>query len=326
VLVDQAAQHGVLRLIEPALRAHGLPRAAESALDQRLAVGAMWHRHVASTLGHVLAALEEAQVRAAALKGAVLAERLYGDPLLRPSLDIDLLIRPEDLAAAAHALGGAGFTGDTELAASYLLAHAHHLHFSRAGAPSIELHFRAYAGFGVVIPAAALLERAREHRFEARAAVLVPSPEDEFIYLAVHAAGHSFVRLLWLFDLKMLLRRHPELNWEAVAARSESLGVASAVGYALRLLGEWLRVEAGPIPAALARRGARSRLADRLLAEVSAPRPRSVRDNVGGLVFTSLLCDRLSATGWLLQHHIGRAMRHRLQRLAPGYLPRDWAA
>ena len=325
-LVDQAAQHGLLPLAAPLLRSHRAPPAIQAAIDQRLAVGSMWQKHVATTLGRVLDILHDAGVEPAALKGPVLAERLYDDPLARPSMDLDLLIRPADLERAAAALRESGYTGDTDLQASYLLEHAHHLHFAQPGAPAIELHFRAYSGFGVVVPAAALLDRAVHHQFCGRTRVLVPAPEDEFIYLAVHAAGHSFVRLLWLFDLKMLLLRHPQIDWDAVASRAEALGLTSAVAYAMRLLREWLHVDPGYVPRPLLRRGARSRVADRLLAEVSAPRARSVRDNIGGLVFTSLLCDRLSATGWLLQHHLGRAVRHRLQRLAPRYVPDDWAA
>jgi hypothetical protein len=324
--VDQAGQHGLLPLAAPLLRSGHAPPAIQAAIDQRLAVGSMWQKHVAATLGRVLDILHDAGVDPAALKGPVLAERLYDDALARPSMDIDLLVYPSDLERSAAALREAGYAGDTDLEASYLLEHAHHLHFAQPGAPAIELHFRAYSGFGVVVPADALMDRAVQHQFYGRTRVLVPAPEDEFIYLAVHAAGHSFVRLLWLFDLKMLLRRHPQMDWAAVANRAESFGLTSAVAYAMRVLREWLHVDPGGVPRPLLRRGARSRVADRLLAEVSTPRARSVRDNIGGLVFTSLLCDRLGATGWLLQHHLGRAVRHRLQRLAPRYLPEDWAA
>ena len=32
--------------------------------------------------------------------------------------------------------------------------------------------------------------------------------EDEFVYLAVHAAAHGFVRLMWLYDLKLLCAKY----------------------------------------------------------------------------------------------------------------------
>ena len=50
-----------------------------------------------------------------------------------------------------------------------------------------------------------------------------------------------------------------------------------------------------------------------------------VRD-LGGLLFTSALCDSVRASAWLLQHHILRTTRRRLHRLAPVYLPDRWSA
>jgi hypothetical protein len=67
-------------------------------------------------------------------------------------------------------------------------------------------------------------------------------------------------------------------------------------------------------------------MADYLLAEVSRPQPPSVRDNLGGLVFTALLCDRWSSGAWLLRHHLLRGTRRRLKNIAPGYLPEEWSA
>jgi hypothetical protein len=55
----------------------------------------------------------------------------------------------------------------------------------------------------------------------------------------------------------------------------------------------------------------RTRLADWLLPEVSSQQPASPRDNFGGLLFTSLLCDRLSSGFFLMQHHVTRSLRRR---------------
>ncbi len=154
----------------------------------------------------------------------------------------------------------------------------------------------------------------------------MPSAEDELIYLTAHAAGHSFIRLVWLYDVKLLVRRHAELDWERVADRAAALGVRTPVAYTLRLLSDWLGVALDGLPASLRPRGWRPRLADRLLAAVSTPQPPSIRDNLGGLIFTSLLCDRPSSGAWLIQHHLLRTMRRRLKRLAPAYLPARWSA
>jgi hypothetical protein len=210
--------------------------------------------------------------------------------------------------------------------ADYLRRHGHHLHLSRADTPPIELHFCAYAGFGIVLPSAFLMDRAQTHQLTDTATVLVPAPEDEFVYLATHAAGHSFIRLMWLYDLKLLVRAQQALDWDEVGRRAEAFGVASAVAYTVRLLQAWLGVEIPLRSRRLQRRGVRSRLADRLLVEVSTPQPVSVRNNLGGLVFTSLLCDRPSSSVALMQHHLLRSTRRKLKRLAPDHLPESWSA
>jgi hypothetical protein len=51
-----------------------------------------------------------------------------------------------------------------------------------------------------------------------------------------------------------------------------------------------------------------------------------MRDNLGGLIFTALLCDRLSSGAWLMRHHVGRSARRKMKGLAPALLPDRWSA
>src|SRR5262249_47552888 len=149
--------------------------------------------------------------------------------------------------------------------------------------------------------------------------------EDEFVYLALHAAGHSFARLIWLYDLKLLLRRHPDLDWELVVHRAHDARVGTAVGYAAGLLEEWLSVALADVGAALLRRGVRRGAANVLLPYASRVSSRAPMDNLKGLLFTAMLCDRLPSTLWLLQHHVLRTVRRRAHRVVPQLLPESWS-
>jgi len=319
-LVEEATAHGVLGVISPVLARTQMPPAVRADVERRIAVQATWQEHQRGSLETIIGRLAAAQVRVCVLKGVALADRVYAYPEQRPSMDIDLLVAPDDIDRASAVLQAAGCEGDPDSTAAYLRSHGHHLHFTQRGQPDIELHFHTYSGFGVVLPASALLERAHEHRLE-REAVLVPSVEDECLYLSAHAAGHSFIRLLWLYDLKLLtLRFSPD--WSLVFGRAHTAGLGTAVSYAARLLGEWLGVR---IPDSSRRDHMRVRLAHRLLGEVSRPSTPGARDNLGGLLFTSMLCDRVGSSSWLLQHHLLRSTRRRLQRLAPNLLPGRWA-
>ena len=57
----------------------------------------------------VLAALEDAGIRALPLKGSTLARELYDDPALRTSVDVDVLVAPEDLRHAIEVVQGMGW-------------------------------------------------------------------------------------------------------------------------------------------------------------------------------------------------------------------------
>src|SRR5262249_26498338 len=59
---------------------------------------------LAAELGAILRALTAAGVPCAPLRGAVLAQRLYGEACARPAGDIDLLVRRDDLDAVEATL------------------------------------------------------------------------------------------------------------------------------------------------------------------------------------------------------------------------------
>jgi putative nucleotidyltransferase-like protein len=325
--VALASRHGLLGIVNAQMtRMPQLSDALRQTALHRIALEELWYEHVERGLRRAISVVTDAGVEVCALKGPVLARRLYSPPAVRYSVDVDLLVRPDDLAAALEAFAAAGYVAESGATAEYLLKYSHHVELSRPGEPPIELHFRAYAGFGSELSADVLLARAQRFDLGDGLSVLVPPPEEEFVYLAAHAAGHSFIRLVWLYDLKLFCSKYHGTDWRRVADLAERHSVKSAVAYTLRVLERWLNVAPMSLPGELRRAGAAVRVADWLLTEVSTPQPKSPRDNLGGLLFTSLLCDTGRAGLWLWQHHLGRILRRRLYRLAPMQLPERWSA
>jgi len=322
-----ATYHGILGPIDVELaRRTDLPQSVRDASQRRRALEQLWHGYLARGLLDAVRMLADSGIETCALKGSVLAARLYPDPAARHCLDIDLLVRRDDLERALHSFSTAGYIAERGVAAAYALNYGHHVTLVRPATPVIELHFRPYSGFGVQLPTDEILQRAHSFPLSDALSVRVLSPEDELIYLAAHAAGHSFIRLVWLYDLKLFLRAYPALDWDVVATRAEVFGLARVVGYSLALLERWLDVAIPAVPSRLRGRGLRQWLADRLLTEASTPQDKSPRDNLGGLLFTSMLCDTVRSGAWLVQHHILRMTRRRLHRLAPLSLPEHWSA
>lgn len=184
----------------------------------------------------VVEALVAAQLVPTLLKGACLAERLYPEqPLARPSSDVDVLVRPEQLGAARAALTARGFVERPDASLEDPFEEHHHLSFARPGA-LVEVHFRLFSGFGGHhFDDAAVQARLLRGVFHGRPISLL-HPEDEFIYLATHAANHAFLRASWLVDLQRYLARAADFDWPSMARACREAGFLSAVSAALWVL------------------------------------------------------------------------------------------
>lgn len=237
-LLEEAFEQGVAGVLVERMAAAGftLPRAARETAERRLARDRLWHRRLTEDLRRVLPAIEESGVTAVALKGPVLAERLYPEAALRASGDLDLLVRPADLARAREVLEQSGYRRRPGAPPDHAMI------FDGAGGGVIDLHHRASAGFGTTLEAEDLLARAVLYRTESVGPARILSREDEFLYLAVHAARHRFQKLRWLYELRLFVERHPDLAWGTVGDRARALHVRRAVSLACGVLERRLRV------------------------------------------------------------------------------------
>lgn len=293
-LVQAAAAHGVLGLLEQQLLR------AEPALTKRLLTEQrLSQMRVVAVEREVLAALPRG-CQAVLIKGPALSERLYGDAFRRSSRDLDLLIAPEDLDSCVGALQGLGFAVEAAESERYHRAHHHHLTLVRPLTPPVELHFRLLAGFGTSLPAAVFFDRSVPYRSDA---IRVLSREDEFLYLAVHAAQHLCNRLIWLEDLRRLAAGKSRIDMAAVRERATQWRVRQALEFTLRVLdGEskrWLlfrRLEASNLPLA-------------------------VRE----VCCQAMICDSGGLAWQHLSHHVGRMLKRRTLRVFPSLGPKSWA-
>lgn len=182
-------------------------------------------------LSRTNAALRERGIRPVLLKGYGLGARLYGDPLLRPTSDVDLLVAPDEMDASRQVLTSLGLRPKPESDDYYPPAYRHHEAFEGPGG-LVELHFRLMANWGATWEGKTVLPRAVSAELEGQP-VRYLSPEDELVYLALHAANHMLGRLGWLFDLKLFIRAYPTLDWSRVVAIARETGMPSPSFYAL---------------------------------------------------------------------------------------------
>jgi Uncharacterised nucleotidyltransferase len=112
-IVERAAAHKVAALLAARMDACGVtPQLADDLRAQLRAIpdAAAASAGAAQQTLHELAELyERAAIPFLVIKGSVLAERVYGDPHLRPFEDVDVVVRPEDVGRAEQVLRSLGY-------------------------------------------------------------------------------------------------------------------------------------------------------------------------------------------------------------------------
>lgn len=159
-------------------------------------------------LSHLASVLHQAGIRVLSVKGPLLAADLYGNPALRHSNDLDLLVNEADYEAAKAQLLAAGLTEYTEDHPHYK-KDKQHKHAIGEDQHEIflynnlyvELHWRI--SFRYPISFEELWEN-REEKMLLGQPVFCLGKTDNMIYLICHAAGHGYSRLRWLIDLYKL--------------------------------------------------------------------------------------------------------------------------
>jgi len=312
-LLGGALRHGLVERLMAALPAGrgGLPPEVEERLQHEAAGLRIRAARLSAALDEALRALSRRGIPVVPLKGPVLAERLYADPALRPSTDLDLLVSGADFDDAAAALEELGYSLDRSWTAAYQRRHHHHVSLHRPGGPAIELHHRAVSGFGTFLPGEDLIARARPHVTSTGAKALVLSPEDELLYLGLHAAGHLFQRLGWLEDMALLLERHPDLDRAIVIERARAIGGLSALAFALFHLRR-CGIEPGSQPSP--RLGpTRAGLLEWVRLRTTPARNRLAFHGLN-VAYHALLCDSPWVAGRYVGHQLAWFVRRRAHR------------
>jgi hypothetical protein len=172
------------------------------------------------------------------LKGFGLAARIYPDPFIRATSDVDLLANREDFSRAQSAMEELGFrrmaeaTGEKPGLDRHHPGHGgHHVtYLSAEGA--LELHWRPASAFSAPLSVDDAFTHCVDAHLEGRA-VRYLRLEDEIVLLASHASKHLLGRLEWLYDLKLLLLKVTP-DWELVVDLAQRTGLGAPVHFALQ--------------------------------------------------------------------------------------------
>ena len=270
-----ARRHGVAFLL-----LNGMPAGMAEASDAESALAPLRRRAIMRGLRQ-LADLREAADRLDAngipflvLKGLPLSARLFGTPLARNCIDIDLLVPPDAVSSAAGALSSGGWRlvkpsfRPTPARLRCYDRFVQHRVFAGPGG-WLELHHRLTSN--------PFLLEASFDRLRANAATIeiggrafaVLGDDDLLIHLAVHGQVHRWSRLKWLCDVAALLALTGGRGFDAAVrqCRRRNLELEPTFGAALLLCRELLHIEL-PAPAASLSPGAQARRTARTAREI----------------------------------------------------------
>lgn len=218
-----------------------IPPTIQRELRQRNVATRLQGLRRATDLAEILKQFDDAGIPAIPLKGPLLSQALYGDPGIRQSWDLDVLVPAEDMPRAAAALEHSGWclaSNDSALPtltprqSDAFRHHAHHVSYEHPQKGVLELHWN-------------ILSRRTEQTaaFWARS---VPSswggarfraldPIDLILHLCDHGGEHAWSRAKWLGDMARIHALRGT-DWQAAYERSLATDCDRALLLCLHLL------------------------------------------------------------------------------------------
>src|SRR5688572_16730907 len=208
----------------------------------------------------LLAAFNDRRIRVIPFKGPLIATHVYGDLVIRPFSDLDVLIHARDVAAAKAMLSAHGYEQRT--------SHPWEAPFEDATGVEVDLHWGIGPSYDPTprtfdqlwaraVPLA--LEGVEVHSL---------APEDLLLVLSIQIAKDwrdSRHSLLQICDTAELLRRCPGLDWAQVLELARTSGGERILQLDLLLSHELL---SAPVPEPVLRSAQASRAARTLALEL----------------------------------------------------------
>jgi hypothetical protein len=229
-LIATASRHRVDPLLHRHLSAwsgDAVPPAALALLEQAARLRMRQALMLAGEMIELVDLFEREGVSAIPYKGPALASLIYGNFALRPSEDLDFVLRQRDIPQAFEVLRSAGYKAelDPEIARDAQCLErgniGQYCFYSRSG-QLVELHTeKTLRYFPVPLDWEGLHGRIQTVAISGRS-VKTFSLEDLLILLSVHGAKHFWNRLCWIADIAEIVRTPRGVDWtlsEKLAAR-----------------------------------------------------------------------------------------------------------
>ena len=225
-LFQLARRHSILPLVFRQLQTHAADLVPH---EQLVKFKESYQENVArnlllsSELNTLMRSFADAGIESLPFKGPALAVMAYGDLSLRRFVDLDVIVKKEDVFRAREILINAGYKSSLKLdddQQSALLHTQHCIQFRRDNGRIIfELHWNVASDlFAAPVSAKDFWERLIEIELSGQT-VKSFSANDLLFALCVHGSRHIWERLCWICDVAELIQRE-QFNWTALLERA----------------------------------------------------------------------------------------------------------
>jgi len=243
-LVQTSVSHGLLPLLYTNLKA----AAAVGPQDHLDRLRDLFQKNAArcalltGELLKILDLFESEKILGMPYKGPAIAVSIYGHLALRQFVDLDILVRKQDVWRCQQLLISMGYQPHFNITKRQLPAFlrlGYVQSFTRdKGMSIVELHWGIASRFfmfpldvdrffGRLVPMDLMGKR-----------ILAPAPEDLLLILCVHGAKDLWQRLEWICGIAELIRAH-DINWEMVRQQAKELGAERTLFLGLLLTREF---------------------------------------------------------------------------------------
>lgn len=248
--IRMASSHRVAPIVFTAMKQHELLETIPETTQQRLRqsylecmVRSMAYHEELIT---ILERFKNAGVPILILKGAALAEGLYGDSWIRPSNDIDILVHRKAMDSIPRIMAELGYTL-TEEYRPLDFYERHHFHFVYLKdnefmnyvteihwdlfPPSLPVHFDMDAIWSNITTLS--LNGVEIHTL---------NWDDYFLYLCTHCVRDGFRGLLYFSDLIRITEKISENDWHSIFLKSRQWNTEGAVAGCTKIMADVFKI------------------------------------------------------------------------------------
>ncbi|MES3629717.1 MAG: nucleotidyltransferase family protein [Longimonas sp.] len=243
VVLSQARRHGVeAMLLQQVHDCGSFPDEARATLHAQSRMTAHFNMHRLHVLLQFLQRCDQAGCRVVSFKGAVLAQRYYGNLAFRRFADLDVLVAPHEVPQVKAILHDMGFESlRSQAGESQALEAQIGIEMRRAADQVVvEIHTELInKTLAYPLYADGVLARAVRTPIGTQS-IYTMAPDDLLLYLCAHGTKHHWARLKWVADVAHMLHHHPDLDAEALCCRAADLHCERVLLLGVHVAARWL--------------------------------------------------------------------------------------